>query len=148
MALRLSDLPTFRLGALSCLSRRWSQKFLASVTFRTVGAASIAIQQTPSGLRWPDGAILGSTGLKSLNSCWLFQLDQWHSPRPNQHCLGMSPGIKGDCMSVTETNARVIAAPEVLGLETRGVFRDEAVELLNSLPDQSGSLVIDFAGTR
>ena len=51
-------------------------------------------------------------------------------------------------MSVTETNARVIAAPEVLGLETRGIFRDEAVDLLSTLPDQVGSLVIDFVGTR
>jgi anti-anti-sigma regulatory factor len=51
-------------------------------------------------------------------------------------------------MAATETNVRLITAPEVLGLETRGGFRDEAVELLGHLPDNEGSLVIDFATTR
>ncbi len=51
-------------------------------------------------------------------------------------------------MSVTETNARVVQAPEILGLEARGEFRDGAVELLGQLPDKQGVLVIDFAGTR
>ena len=51
-------------------------------------------------------------------------------------------------MSATETNARVIAAPEVLGLESRGDFRDGAVEILGQLPDQDGALIIDFSGTR
>jgi len=51
-------------------------------------------------------------------------------------------------MSATETNARVIAAPEVLGLESRGGFRDESVEILGQLPETGGALIIDFAGTR
>jgi len=51
-------------------------------------------------------------------------------------------------MSVTETNARVARAPEVLGLDTRGEFRDSAVELLEQLPEREGVLIIDFAGTR
>jgi anti-anti-sigma regulatory factor len=51
-------------------------------------------------------------------------------------------------MSATELNARIIAAPEVLGLDTRGGFRDAAVVLLGQRPDATGSLIIDFVGTR
>jgi len=51
-------------------------------------------------------------------------------------------------MSTTKVNARVISAPEILGLDTRGGFRDEAVELLAQLPDRDGELIIDFHGTR
>ena len=51
-------------------------------------------------------------------------------------------------MSAIETNERVVQAPEVLGLEARGEFRDGAVELLGQLPDGTGVLVVDFSGTR
>ena len=51
-------------------------------------------------------------------------------------------------MATTDTNARIIMAPEILGLDTRGLFRDSAVELLGELPDKEGTLLIDFAGTR
>ena len=51
-------------------------------------------------------------------------------------------------MSATETNARVVLAPEVLGLESRGTFRDAAVDTLEALPDREGVLLIDFSGTR
>lgn len=51
-------------------------------------------------------------------------------------------------MSAVETNARVVHAPEVLGLEARGEFRDAAVEQLAQLPEKQGVLVVDFAGTR
>lgn len=51
-------------------------------------------------------------------------------------------------MSATETNARVVMAPEVLGLEARGEFRDGAVALLSQIPDKDGFLVIDFSATR
>ena len=51
-------------------------------------------------------------------------------------------------MSATETNARVVLAPEVLGLESRATFRDSAVELLELLPERAGTLLIDFSGTR
>ncbi len=51
-------------------------------------------------------------------------------------------------MSAIQTNTRVIAAPEVLGLESRGGFRDESVEILGQLPETGGALIIDFAGTR
>jgi ABC-type transporter Mla MlaB component len=51
-------------------------------------------------------------------------------------------------MSATEINARIIAAPEVLGLDSRGGFRDEAVGLIGQLAQNGGSLIIDFVGTR
>lgn len=51
-------------------------------------------------------------------------------------------------MAMTETNARILPAPEVLGLEARGGFRDAGVELLKGLPDALGVLVVDFADTR
>ncbi|MEZ4456064.1 MAG: STAS domain-containing protein [Gemmatimonadales bacterium] len=51
-------------------------------------------------------------------------------------------------MSATDTNTRVVAAPEVLGLEARGQFRDSAVDVLEELPEDGGTLMIDFAGTR
>jgi anti-anti-sigma regulatory factor len=51
-------------------------------------------------------------------------------------------------MATIETNARVVMAPEVLGLDSRGAFRDAAVELLGQLPEKDGVLLIDFSGTR
>ncbi len=51
-------------------------------------------------------------------------------------------------MSMTDTNERVVMAPEVLGLDSRGVFRDSAVDLLGQLPEKDGTLLIDFVGTR
>jgi len=50
-------------------------------------------------------------------------------------------------MSMIETNARLVMAPEILGLEARGEFRDAAVALIGELPEK-GTLVVDFAGTR
>lgn len=43
---------------------------------------------------------------------------------------------------------RVITAPELLGLATREVFRHEANDLLDELPEGEGSLVVDLTGTR
>jgi anti-anti-sigma regulatory factor len=43
---------------------------------------------------------------------------------------------------------RQIAAPEVLGLDSRAAFRDEAVAALEQLPESLGVLVIDFQCTR
>jgi anti-anti-sigma regulatory factor len=51
-------------------------------------------------------------------------------------------------MATTDINERLIEAPAVLGLDTRGPFRDEAVEALDGLPPASGVLIIDFDGTR
>ena len=51
-------------------------------------------------------------------------------------------------MSATETNARGVLAPEVLGLESRATFRDSAVALLELLPEHDGTLLIDFSATR
>ncbi len=51
-------------------------------------------------------------------------------------------------MPTTETNARVIKAPEILGLEVRSSFRDEAIALLSEMSADGGALLIDFAETR
>ena len=51
-------------------------------------------------------------------------------------------------MATTDTNSRVVMAPEILGLEARGAFRDSAVELLGQIPENDGCLLIDFSGTR
>ena len=51
-------------------------------------------------------------------------------------------------MATIDVNDRVIEAPEILGLEARGVFRDAAVELLAEVPELAGRLIVDFAGTR
>lgn len=44
--------------------------------------------------------------------------------------------------------ARALTAPTNLGLDTRVEFRQAAVDALNALPEGSGSLVIELAGTR
>ena len=43
---------------------------------------------------------------------------------------------------------KVLAAPELLSLESRITFRRAAVELLEQLAEGSGRLVIDLSGTR
>ncbi len=48
----------------------------------------------------------------------------------------------------THGTARELVAPQRLGLDTRVEFRKAAVQLLDSLPEGSGRLVIDLAGTR
>ena len=56
--------------------------------------------------------------------------------------------LPGDSMSAIAANTRVVHVPEVLGLDTRGAFRDGAAEVLSQLPEGDGVLLIDFAGTR
>lgn len=51
-------------------------------------------------------------------------------------------------MVTTEQMTKELQAPEHLGLDTRTAFRQEAVRLLEQLPEQTGRLVIDLAGTR
>lgn len=51
-------------------------------------------------------------------------------------------------MATTELNSRVLMAPEVLGLETRGSFRDDAVRVLEDLPEAEGVLLVDFTRTK
>lgn len=51
-------------------------------------------------------------------------------------------------MALTELNSRVVMAPEVLGLDARSSFRDEAVRVLDDLPEHDGALLIDFTSTR
>jgi anti-anti-sigma regulatory factor len=43
--------------------------------------------------------------------------------------------------------SRHVTAPPTLGLETRTAFRDEAVRLLDELPENGGTLAIDLART-
>ncbi len=51
-------------------------------------------------------------------------------------------------MRSTPQYLRELAAPDTLGLETRVAFRRAAIELLESLPEGDGRLVVDLAGTR
>jgi anti-anti-sigma factor len=51
-------------------------------------------------------------------------------------------------MVSTRPTEKVLAAPEKLGLDSRTVFRRAASDLLDGLPEGSGRLVIDLAGTR
>ena len=48
----------------------------------------------------------------------------------------------------TRPHVKVLAAPEVLSLESRITFRRAAVELLEQLAHGSGRLVLDLSGTR
>jgi anti-anti-sigma factor len=50
-------------------------------------------------------------------------------------------------MMSTRPTEKVLAAPDKLGLDTRTAFRRAAGELLDALPEGSGRLVIDLAGT-
>jgi anti-anti-sigma factor len=49
-------------------------------------------------------------------------------------------------MSALQTSARIITAPEELGLETRLAFREVVTRELAELPD-GGILILDLAGT-
>ena len=51
-------------------------------------------------------------------------------------------------MQSTQVSTLEVAAPEHLGLETRTDFRQQAVGMLDQLPERSGRLVIDLRGTR
>lgn len=56
--------------------------------------------------------------------------------------------VEASPMTTIDVNERQMRAPEVLGLEARGTFRDAAVQLLDELPESAGRLIVDFAGTR
>lgn len=51
-------------------------------------------------------------------------------------------------MQSTQVSTLEVAAPEHLGLESRTSFRQQAVLLLDQLPERTGRLVIDLSGTR
>lgn len=51
-------------------------------------------------------------------------------------------------MAATPLSTEHLAAPEHLGLQSRTDFRQQAVALLDRLPEGSGRLVIDLAATR
>jgi anti-anti-sigma factor len=51
-------------------------------------------------------------------------------------------------MPATRVLTRELSAPEELGLESRGQFRDAATSLVHQLPEGQGELVIDLSRTR
>jgi hypothetical protein len=51
-------------------------------------------------------------------------------------------------MMSAHPSEKVVAAPEALGLETRGSFRRADSHTLDELPQGSGRLVIDLTATR
>jgi anti-sigma B factor antagonist len=48
---------------------------------------------------------------------------------------------------MSTNSERVLEAPENLGLESRGDFRQRAVRLLEEMPEGVGRLVVDLTGT-
>lgn len=48
----------------------------------------------------------------------------------------------------THPTERTLAAPETLGLPTRLAFREQAVALLDAMPQGGGRLVVDLSRTR
>jgi anti-anti-sigma factor len=51
-------------------------------------------------------------------------------------------------VTTSRPTERVLAAPEILGLDSRTAFRRAAGELVEQLPEGAGRLVIDLSGTR
>jgi ABC-type transporter Mla MlaB component len=51
-------------------------------------------------------------------------------------------------MRTTQTPARELSAPAVLGLETRADFRKTAIDVLEQMPEGDGCLLIDLGRTR
>lgn len=51
-------------------------------------------------------------------------------------------------MSTTPLSTEHLAAPEHLGLQSRTDFRQQAVALLERLPEGTGRLVVDLSATR
>ncbi len=51
-------------------------------------------------------------------------------------------------MRSTPQYLRELAAPDTLGLETRVAFRRAAIDLLESIPEGDGRLVVDLARTQ
>ncbi|HET9512458.1 MAG TPA: STAS domain-containing protein [Gemmatimonadales bacterium] len=48
---------------------------------------------------------------------------------------------------MAHSTERVLPAPKTLGLETRGAFRQEAIAVLEQLPEGLGRLILDFEAT-
>jgi anti-anti-sigma regulatory factor len=51
-------------------------------------------------------------------------------------------------MQSTQSSTLELAGPEHLGLESRTIFRQNAIGLLEQLPERTGRLVINLRGTR
>jgi anti-anti-sigma factor len=56
--------------------------------------------------------------------------------------------VSEDAVRTTHSPVRELRAPETLGLESRSDFRRAGIELLESLPEGDGTLVIDLTATR
>jgi len=54
----------------------------------------------------------------------------------------------GSCVDHADRIERVIVAPSHLGGDTRAAFRRTAIELLDGMPEATGSLVVDLSATR
>src|SRR5690606_42072452 len=65
-------------------------------------------------------------------------------PRKAARC---STGVGGRMMA-THTDARELSGPVNLGLETRVEFRQAAVDLMDTMTEPGGRLIIDLTGTR
>jgi anti-anti-sigma regulatory factor len=51
-------------------------------------------------------------------------------------------------MQTTQSSTLELAAPEHLGLDSRTLFRQSAIGLLEQLPERTGRLIINLRGTR
>ena len=60
---------------------------------------------------------------------------------------GFLIGCGSRIMRSTPQYVREMAAPETLGLDTRVAFRIGAFELLESMPEGEGRLIVDLAAT-
>ena len=68
-----------------------------------------------------------------------------HTPQAGEL---LEPTVEDLVTGSARTTERVLAAPEELGLDSRTAFRRAATELLEQLPEGTGRLIIDLAGTR
>ena len=59
-----------------------------------------------------------------------------------------SPATSRLATMSTQPIQKVLAAPEILGLDSRTGFRRSATDVLGQLPEGSGRLVIDLSATR
>jgi anti-anti-sigma factor len=71
---------------------------------------------------------------------------QQQAAKPSRFCVNGRGRER--TMATTQLNTRLLAAPDVLGLDARTEFRQAATALLEQLPERTGRLVIDLSGTR
>jgi anti-anti-sigma factor len=56
--------------------------------------------------------------------------------------------VSEDAVKASHSPVRELRAPETLGLDTRSDFRRAGIDLLDSLSEGDGTLVIDLTATR